>query len=195
MHPLAFHPGPLAQLGLPGPPFSGLMILFFVLFAVVFIFIVGSVVVRAFMGLSEWSNNNQEPVLTANARVVAKRTAVSVYSNGQAGDNNFSRGSSTHYFATFEFSSGDRKQFSLSASQYGLLAEDDTGELSFQGTRYKGFNRNLAAPLFGGATTTAAPEPPANAAGFCPYCGVPVRAGFRFCPQCGQPQPETAAPS
>ena len=77
----------------------------------------------------------------------------------------------------------------------GLLAEDDTGELSFQGTRYKGFNRNLAAPLFGGATTTAAPEPPANAAGFCPYCGVPVRAGFRFCPQCGQPQPETAAPS
>ena len=48
---------------------------------------------------------------------------------------------STSYYVTFQFESGDRSEFSLSGSQYGMLAENDTGMLTFQGTRYLGFER------------------------------------------------------
>ncbi|MEG2144477.1 MAG: DUF2500 domain-containing protein, partial [Oscillospiraceae bacterium] len=38
--------------------------------------------------------------------------------------------------------SGDRMEFSVSDQEYGLLAENDMGVLTFQGTRYLGFQRN-----------------------------------------------------
>jgi hypothetical protein len=50
---------------------------------------------------------------------------------------------STHYYVTFEVESGDRMELSLSGHEYGLLAEGDTGHLSFQGTRYLSFERNI----------------------------------------------------
>ena len=45
------------------------------------------------------------------------------------------------YFVTFEFESGDRLELPVDGSDYGLLVEGDTGKLSFQGTRYLGFQR------------------------------------------------------
>ena len=48
---------------------------------------------------------------------------------------------STSYYATFEVESGDRMEFHLSGSEYGMLAEGDMGKLRFQGTRYLGFER------------------------------------------------------
>ena len=49
--------------------------------------------------------------------------------------------SSTWYYATFEVESGDRMELALSGSEYGMLAEGDTGKLTFQGTRYLSFER------------------------------------------------------
>ena len=37
--------------------------------------------------------------------------------------------------------SGDRMEFSLTGPEYGMLLEGDSGKLSFQGTRYLGFER------------------------------------------------------
>ena len=45
------------------------------------------------------------------------------------------------YYVTFQFESGDRMEFSVDGSEYGLLAEGDTGNLCFQGTRYLSFKR------------------------------------------------------
>jgi hypothetical protein len=42
---------------------------------------------------------------------------------------------------TFEVESGDRMELHISAQEYGLLAEGDMGKLTFQGTRYHGFER------------------------------------------------------
>ena len=48
----------------------------------------------------------------------------------------------THaYYVTFEVESGDRMEMKVSGSEYGLLAIGDSGRLSFQGTRYLGFER------------------------------------------------------
>ena len=37
--------------------------------------------------------------------------------------------------------SGDRMEFAIRGTEYGLLAEGDRGKLTFQGTRYLGFQR------------------------------------------------------
>ena len=47
----------------------------------------------------------------------------------------------TTYYVTFQVESGDRMELRLSGTEYGQLAEGDTGKLSFQGTRYLGFER------------------------------------------------------
>ena len=41
----------------------------------------------------------------------------------------------------YEVESGDRMEFQLSGSEYGLLIEGDAGKLAFQGTRFLGFDR------------------------------------------------------
>ena len=48
---------------------------------------------------------------------------------------------STSYYATFQVESGDRMELSMTGTEYGLLAEGDRGKLTFQGTRYLGFER------------------------------------------------------
>ena len=52
--------------------------------------------------------------------------------------------SSTWYYVTFQVDSGDRMEFSVSGSQYGMLCEGHEGSLTFQGTRFLSFERNPA---------------------------------------------------
>jgi hypothetical protein len=49
--------------------------------------------------------------------------------------------SSTKYYVTFEFESGDRLELHVASNEYGYLVEGDMGKLTFQGTRYKNFER------------------------------------------------------
>lgn len=106
------------------------------MFTIVPILIIGLIIFAVIKGLSQWNSNNNSPRLTVPALVATKRTSTtnSHHSDGHAT-------STTHYYVTFQFESGDRTEFSLSGSQYGMLAEGDTGTLTFQGTRYLGFER------------------------------------------------------
>lgn len=109
-----------------------------------FVFVIGMIIARAIQGASQWKRNNDSPVLTVDASVVAKRADVSHYHHN-TGQNNMSHmSSSTTYFVTFEFPSGDRQEFKVADSEYGMLVEGDKGKLNFQGTRYLGFNRDRA---------------------------------------------------
>lgn len=107
---------------------------------IIFIFVIGSILFTIFKGIGQWHKNEQSPRLSVPAIIKAKRTDVSRSSNN---DNN-SLSSSTHttYYLTFEFESGDRTEFHVSGKEYGLLSENDTGILNFQGTRFLGFERN-----------------------------------------------------
>ena len=73
------------------------------------------------------------------AQAVAKRLSVSHH----AGTDHTAGHSSTSYYVTFQVESGDRMELNLSGQEYGLLAEGDRGKLTFQGTRYLGFEREL----------------------------------------------------
>ena len=57
------------------------------------------------------------------------------------GAHGFHSTSSTSYYVTFQVESGDRMELSVTGREYGMLSEGDTGKLSFQGTRYLGFER------------------------------------------------------
>lgn len=112
--------------------------LFELMFSLIFFLIVTAFIVTLAKGLLEWNRNNHSPVLSVQARVVSKRTNVSSHHGDHGG-----HASSTSYYATFQVESGDRLELRLSGREYGLLAEGDKGKLTFQGTRYRGFERRL----------------------------------------------------
>ena len=108
-----------------------------------FIVVIGIVVFRIAKGGMEWNSNNNSPILTVGAKVVTKRTAVRGHGHMQGSINNnmHHHTATTTYFVTFEVESGDRMELKVRDKEYGLLAEGDAGKLTFQGTRYKGFDR------------------------------------------------------
>ncbi len=107
-----------------GPIFIG------IIFVIVFLVIIASL----FNGVSTWNKNNNSPRLTVRSKVISKRT--SVHGGGETR-------AYSHYFITFEMESGDRMELQVEGKEFGLLAEGDHGELSFQGTRYLGFTRTV----------------------------------------------------
>lgn len=114
--------------------------MFSIMFSIVFIIVIGMFVVTAIKGIGQWNKNNNSPRLTVPATVVAKRTNVSHHNH--AGTNGHHHHStSTTYYVTFQVESGDRMELHLSGHEFGMLVEGDKGKLSFQGTRYLGFER------------------------------------------------------
>ena len=115
--------------------------MFEVMFSIVFFLIVGAFVVMLVKGIGQWNKNNHSPRLTVPATVVAKRANVSHHSHHHGTTAGVHHSSSTSYYVTFQFESGDRMELHMAGHQYGLLIEGDKGKLTFQGTRYLGFER------------------------------------------------------
>lgn len=111
---------------------GGFEILFFLMFGLFLVVFV----VTLLRGMGEWHRNNQSPRLTVQAAVVAKRQYTAHHTTG-----NGAAGSSTSYYVTFQVESGDRFELELAGRDYGVLAEGDQGRLTFQGTRFLGFER------------------------------------------------------
>lgn len=125
--------------------FDGFDVLFNIVFALIFCSVFIILAYGIITSITTWNKNNHSPRLNVSARVVAKRTEVSHHqppNNGDmSGSHGYSTTSSTSYYVTFEVDSGDRIEFSMSGSEYGMLIEGDAGILNFQGTRYLGFER------------------------------------------------------
>ena len=109
-----------------GSMFTIVSLLVIAVFVIVFVKLIGT-----------WHKNNNSPRLTVPATVVAKRTSVSHHHTGHTHVAHHH----THYHVTFQVESGDRMELSVMGTEYGLLVEGDTGRLTFQGTRYLGFER------------------------------------------------------
>lgn len=115
--------------------------IFIYLFAMaMFIVSVGFSIIVLVKGFSTKKKNDNAPRITVEAKVVTKRVNVSHYHNGTGTDMNYS-GKYSRYYVTFEVESGDRMELCVTGSDYGMLVEGDMGKLTFQGTRYLGFER------------------------------------------------------
>lgn len=111
--------------------------IFPVLFSMVFVLVFGIIIFTLVRGIKQEHKNNNSPKLTVDAKVVSKRT------NYRRSSSSSSHMGHTTYYVTFEVESGDRMELSVAGQEYGLLVEGDFGELSFQGTRYLGFQRKV----------------------------------------------------
>ncbi|MNC09592.1 hypothetical protein D3C76_623110 [compost metagenome] len=99
----------------------------------IFLLVIGFFVFVIFKSVKVWSSNNASPLLSVHAIAVTKRTEVW----GGSGDSS----ASTNYYVTFEFQDGKRVELMVPSQEFGLIVEGDRGQLSYQGTRFKGFVR------------------------------------------------------
>ena len=111
-------------------------VMFFLVFAMVF----GTFVVTAVRGISQWSKDNHSPRLTVDATVIAKRGNTTRHHHHGANGHVHHTYNNT-YYATFQFDSGDRIELQMTGPEFGLIIEGDKGKLTFQGSRYLGFER------------------------------------------------------
>ena len=113
---------------------------FEIVFMLMFFLVFGMILFTFIKGIGQWHQNNNSPRLTVQATVVSKRGDVSHHhhhdANGIGHDS-----TSTTYYVTFQVASGDRMELCVSSREYGMLVEGDYGDLTFQGTRYLGFER------------------------------------------------------
>lgn len=114
--------------------------MFSIMFTIVFVLVIGTFIVTAVKGIGQWNKNNNSPRLTVPATVVSKRTNVTRHHHGGANGHHHHH-TSTTYYVTFQVESGDRMELHVAGHEYGLLVEGDNGRLTFQGTRYLGFER------------------------------------------------------
>lgn len=134
----------------------------------IFLAVIGFFAYLIFNGVSTWVKNNNSPVETYNAVVVAKRTNVS----GGSGDS----GATTSYFVTFQLDDGSRLELRVKYNDYGAIAEGDVGVLTRQGTRFLGFERRY---------DEYKAEDPAQQVHKCEACGATFRG--TVCEYCGTP--------
>lgn len=112
--------------------FGGFQIMFFLMFILIFavFFIV------FFLIIKQWNHNHKSPRLSVKAKIVDKR---------QEFDNHHHQNNHTinaiYYYVTFEVESGDRIELNVDFHSFGMLITGDEGTLTFQGTRYLGFER------------------------------------------------------
>ena len=114
--------------------------IFGAVFTLIFIVAFVLIITRLVQGIGTWNRNNHSPKQTVSAVLVGKRTAV--WGHGST---------NTAYFLTFQTESGERTEFNVDGRVYGMSAEGDRGQLSFQGTRFLGFARQQD-KYSGGAT-------------------------------------------
>lgn len=116
---------------------AAMVFIFFGIFALVIVLNIGK-------GVSEWADNNRQPVLSEEVLLVTKRLEAGHSLHHHQGHSFQARGGHgpTSYYVTFEFASGIRREFAIDGEEYGMLAEGDAGTLTYQGTRYQGFVRH-----------------------------------------------------
>ena len=106
-------------------------------FALVFVLVIGVFVFVFTKIIGTWNKNNHSPRLTVPATIIGKRVDNSSSFAGHHGHMHFH----TQYYVAFEVENGDRVELAVMGHEFGLLVEGDTGNLTFQGTRYLGFDR------------------------------------------------------
>ena len=109
--------------------------MFGIMFTLMFILVFGIFIVTIVRGIGQWNKNNTSPRLTVPATVVSKWTNISHHHYDHHTHH------STSYYVTFQVDSGDRMELHMTGQEYGMLVEGDKGNLTFQETRYLGFER------------------------------------------------------
>lgn len=114
--------------------------IFPIIFGLFFIIFLGVFIYNLFMNIRQWHKNSQSPRLSVDATVVTKRSHTS-HNHHHHNGHMHTTSSTSYYYVTFQVQSGDRMELKVKSYDYGMMVEGDFGVLTFQGTRYLGFER------------------------------------------------------
>lgn len=113
------------------------------LYALMLVLVIGLLIYAIVKSFIQWRKNNRSPRLTVQATVATKRSDVTYHHQyDSTGTGIQYTTDSTYYYVTFQMESGDRIELGVPDHEYGMLVEGDKGMLTFQGTRYLGFERS-----------------------------------------------------
>lgn len=96
---------------------------FLAIFLILFVYILAK-------NIGQFIENENAPILTVPATIVDMRRKTHHHHHH-----------SHSYHVTFEVESGERLELRVHRSEYNDLAVGNRGVLTYQGTRYKGFER------------------------------------------------------
>lgn len=125
------------DVGLLGAAPTGMLVFGGIVATIVATIVVSVFAVVIVRGVGQRRRDSASPALTTLARVVTKRSEV----HGGTGESR----ARTACFVTFETPTGERLELALPARESGLIADGDTGQLSYRGTRFQGFARTSIA--------------------------------------------------
>ena len=97
------------------------------------------VCVQVFRGVVQWNRNNQSPVITVQASVIAKRADGE--EDSLAEQNHFPQPALPQYFVSFSLD-GREMELMVPEAHYEALSIGDDGELTHQGTRFLGWEQS-----------------------------------------------------
>lgn len=106
----------------------------FIIVAIIVVFIIFTVI-------KQWHKNNRSPKIVINSTVLEKRKQRVSHSSAGAAGSHVVYGA--EYWITFQLEGGDSVEFWLKENEdeYNRLKIGDCGKLTFQGTRYLGFEK------------------------------------------------------
>ena len=111
----------------------------------IFLIIVFVIMVILVNNMNRWSQNNNSPETTVEAVVSDKRDRDSMQQVPAGGDPTGAQGfqliPNIHRTAVFTVESGETMEFTVSEGEFRSLQKGERGRLTFQGTRYLGFER------------------------------------------------------
>ncbi len=88
--------------------------------------------------ICQWIRNNRSPIMSVAATVEGKRVSKNPVTNRMANGHQYITFTTTHYVA-FQTETGELMEFPVSGSEYECLTSGQFGILTYQGTRYHGF--------------------------------------------------------
>lgn len=113
-----------------------------IFFTISFLLVLGLIIFSVVQSAKIYHKNATSPILTQRGRIISKRTDVS-HHHHNTGNSNMHSSSHTYYYVTFETDAGQRFEVTLSGREFGLLAEGDIGELTYQGEWFKAFKKDI----------------------------------------------------
>lgn len=116
--------------------------LFMLMFFVIFFLAICTIMFSLISSISEHNKNRKQPIVPTQAKVISKFQDVTNHLTHSQHNNTMSH-TNTNYYIAFEFSNHERVQFKVSKLEFGKIIEGDVGILTFQGSRFISFERNI----------------------------------------------------
>ena len=110
----------------------------YVLIVIVIFLVIGVFIFNFARRIGEWFANNNAPKLTVKASIIDKRSVTHHHHHSSQVSLQYH----THsYCFAFELSSGECVELCVPESDYSSFTVGDSGLVTFQGSRYFGFER------------------------------------------------------